>query len=378
MPADIYVVKMTNLKLKIWNEEEFLANEEAWTSLLNKSNSNKLFMSWIWQSSWWKSFSTTLEASLYIIAIYSSRRLVALAPFYSHKVTASKILRINRLELIGNEFHGNSTVRSEYMGFITQEKYRISATEIILKHISDTKKFDEIILMDLLKEQADPIQKSGHFSSTQIKVANTYQAYKIHLNDNFSSYLNLLGKNSRLKLFNRRKRIKKSHSIEIQYSTYQQLDDYFYHLNKLHSIRWNKPVFSNERLSFHKIIAKHYSKSDKLIFSKLLIDQTPQSVQYNLVEGDTVYNIQLGFNDKFNPKVPLGYLHYGYEIEHAYDSGLKYFDFLAGKGKNTQFKEKISNSRKEFITLRITNKIHITILSILKQQINKIKINYEK
>ena len=131
------------------------------------------------------------------------------------------------------------------------------------------------------------------------------------------------------------------------------IDDKIDLLNNLHSKRWIKPVFNGDRLLFNSSVAKLMAKKNCLNFSILSVNNEPVSIQYNYVVNQHNYNIQAGFDEEFHKKISLGYLHFGYEIEACFHEQTNVYDFLAGEVKNTQYKERLTNSYLSMVDLQI-------------------------
>lgn len=86
--------------------------------------------------------------------------------------------------------------------------------------------------------------------------------------------------------------------------------------------------------------------------TELVCDNTVVSVLYDVQSGDRVYNLQAGFNEALHKKLSPGTLHLGYAISEAFeDSGVRYYDLLAGYGKNTFYKAKFRGEEVGFTTL---------------------------
>ena len=109
-----------DIRITLWDEGQFNNGREEWSALLNRSKSDKLFMSWEWLHSWWRAFSNNADMSLYIIAAYNSNnRLIGIAPLFLSSVVSKKILSTHRLQFLGNCWRGAMTMRTELLDFIT-------------------------------------------------------------------------------------------------------------------------------------------------------------------------------------------------------------------------------------------------------------------
>lgn len=68
------------MNLKIFTDDSgFAALRQEWNALLARSRFNNLFLTWEWQTTWWRCLGV---GDLYLLAWYDDDRLVAIAPLY--------------------------------------------------------------------------------------------------------------------------------------------------------------------------------------------------------------------------------------------------------------------------------------------------------
>ena len=80
------------LRLQKWSIADWLANEAAWSRLVDRSNADALFQSWEWLTLWWQCFGDSLAAVPEILAFQRSGELVGLAPLYRRRVVRHGLL----------------------------------------------------------------------------------------------------------------------------------------------------------------------------------------------------------------------------------------------------------------------------------------------
>ena len=82
------------------------------------------------------------------------------------------------------------------------------------------------------------------------------------------------------------------------------------------------------------------------------VSDTPVSVVFDIRYQGRQYNFQSGYQENYCKSVALGTLHFGYQIEAAFNNpAIQFYDFMAGKGKNCDYKKKLVNRTDEFATL---------------------------
>ncbi len=81
-------------------------------------------------------------------------------------------------------------------------------------------------------------------------------SYYLNIKGQFQDYTKNLGKNTRLKLLNRRKNLQQIGEVTYKRMLAGNIDEQFALLNQLHKKRWGKAIFANKRLEFNKTVAK--------------------------------------------------------------------------------------------------------------------------
>lgn len=83
------------MNLKIFTDKRgFAALQAEWNPLLARSRFDVLFLTWEWQTTWWRCLG---EGELYLLAWYDADRLVAIAPLYRHQDDSG----LQRFDLVG-------------------------------------------------------------------------------------------------------------------------------------------------------------------------------------------------------------------------------------------------------------------------------------
>lgn len=356
----IKVIKLTRAELS--------GMEDEWAQCLEGSDANPLFSSWIWQKSWWDIWQPRLSLDLLLLGIYQGNTLIGIAPCYTYDVKRLGFVTTKRCEFIGNFSHNDDSIRSEYLNFILPKGRYDELLPVILKYIQ-TQQVDEVVLTDMDSRSSTVDYLTKNYPSCE----KTQEAgVCINTNKQFITYLSSLGKNTRLKLFNRRKLLNNPKLITITQSDEIRL--FFEDLNKMHLSRWGKVCFSSHSEKFHQIISEYFLKQECLELLVLLEDNTPLAVCYDIKVENTQYNIQLGFTEYPNNKVSLGTLMLGYSIEKAHEAPqIENYDLLAGNGKNTFYKQHFQGESHVFITLSIPLTFKVECLYFLKATYRKLK-----
>jgi len=356
---------MENYIINELSEAQFNDFRDKWTDLISKANCDQLFLSWEWINTWWSVFGNPKTDKLKIITVTDiNNQLVGIAPLFITKTLTKKIINSRRLQFLGNYWHGKVTMRSELLEFIVSPTNTDSIILSILKYIFSSDEWDEIVFSEL-RIESDTYRlftKSKYFKNCYSRNHDSFNSYYLPTTGQFDEYLNSLGKNTRLKLYNRRKLLNTLGDVHFETGINNEINIRLEQLNQLHEKRWGNPVFSNKRLAFNRIIATLMSSNNQLSFSVLTIDKNIVSIQFNYNIKGHIYNIQAGFDESVHKKIALGYLHFGFEIENTFNSGYKVYDFLAGNGKNSPYKKHLT---KESVNITTLQYIRSPILRLL-------------
>lgn len=353
------------MEVQVWNEVDFFKGKNQWQTLLAESAANKLFMSWYWMSHWWRIWGEQAGDKISIYVLYDGAELIGLAPLYLSQAGYFRDrLVVKRLQFLGTRYGQSSGIRAEYLGFICKSGMEKEITETLMRHIVYRERWDELVLIDVIqgKELDSILNRSKRAWGVYRRVtAPDAYCYSVATAGEFEDYLQSLGKNTRLKLFNRRSLLTQLGNVECL--TLDPVDgvELFDIINNFHRDRFNTEAFSDKDIDFITqvlIDLKQDGESSgmyiQLSSSVLTLDGKPLSAMFNIGYANKVYNIQLGFAENFNKKISLGTLHLGYEIESAFEKNDVFsFDLLAGEGKRSDYKKRLAKHHATLTSLQL-------------------------
>ncbi len=337
---------MTRFNIREWGEKEFLEAESQWQSLLKNSRADPLFLSWNWLFQWWQNWGHQKGDQLKILAAYDGEELLAIAPLYCcHGEYFKGFLPVTRLEFLGNRYRKSSGLLAEYNQFIVRTDRRgKEAIQTLIHHILHHLRWDEWILPFA---PDDSIFSKTLTGQLRLRNMDHSAAYQVNTRGSFKSYLQGLGKNSRLKLFNRRKLLEQLGQPRLEPLSPASLGFFMDTLNAFHEQRFGRTVFDTSIQQFlESLLNSPKANLSAAHSSILMMDDSPISVIFNLQAQRRIYNMQLGYQQDFHRKISLGTLHLGYAIEAAFeDPEVDCFDFLLGEGKNSDYKRHLATDR---------------------------------
>jgi hypothetical protein len=131
-PQFVKVNEMHRLKVEaITTDEQFLKLESLWNDLLTQSDTNVLYLTHEWLSTWWKCHKSTLK-NLLVLLVYDNDELIGIAPFMKIR-SRFLFININRIEFIS------------MMGFAYSPENISASLDIIVKRGKHTEVISSII-----------------------------------------------------------------------------------------------------------------------------------------------------------------------------------------------------------------------------------------
>lgn len=364
--------------LLYWTEKDFSEASELWADLLLRSNANPLFMSWAWQYSWWCTWSQQQKLTLNLMVVYRNSNLVALVPLFKVQAPVHGLFSVSRLQFIGNLWDQCPTVRSEYISPIIDSNFKAEVLSLISSELFDRSDWQDFIFTDItvdsdgwaLYQNLADLGGAGFLKQSEIGYAIKAQGQDFH------QYVKSLGKNTRLKLYNRRRYLR-DHYGALDNNEETDKAKFFIELNNFHKKRWGKSCFDAYALKFHNDFILRSKKSSIVpLMHRVKLNDKYLSTCYDVSVAGKSYNLQLGFVERFDKKVSLGTLHLGFSIERSFLRSDISYDFLAGEGKNSDYKRLLGGVATKFYVCQISRNKPINIINRVKNYIPSILVRF--
>lgn len=324
-----------------------------------------LFQTNAWQSAWWETWG--VDNGLELIRGWGDGR----TGIYTSTYRIKHILPVRTIEFVGSSYRKIRSTRTEYNTFSTVGE-PAEAAIYRLQRLMAGRPWAEAVFNDLCANAAevDQLLELSRSKRWLVREVAADTAWKVRTDQSFSDYLNALGRNTRLRLYNRRRLLESLGQItqENMYEVHQDPTDFFGHLNNFHQRRWGKPVYGAKALAFNTaFLERVISEGGEPQLLALRCGDQLISVLYNVKLQGCVYNLQSGFEENLHPKLAVGTLHLGYAIERAFgEEGVHSFDMLAGSGKNENYKQRIATEGEPLISLMLVRHPVLKLLYRLK------------
>ena len=334
-------------RVRAWSEDEFAAAHEVWDELLKRSDADPLFMSWAWQWRWWRHHGPALGAELQIVGIYRQDRLVGLAPFYRHRVIVRALLRPWRLELIGTAWRNSGAAFSDYLDVLADRTECEQVLEAVAEWL-EASEWDELALSCLRRgAAADRLAQEYLPRFAAVREVDPLTGWRTPLPAQFDEYVQRLSADIRRRAFNQRAKL---NHPRLEYASVADVETFLDQLWVFAAARWGGRAPRPEFQRFYREIGAHAAQAGQLRLSRIVTDEGPLSVMFNIRSQNCIYYLQSGFDLARSKGISPGYLHFGYALEDACKEGAQYFDFLGGSGQHRDYKRDLLTENVPLVT----------------------------
>lgn len=314
---------------------------------LQQNNCYTLFQTDAWRRAW-------AEAWLPFLNSHPDIEIESSVPVYHCRHRIRRLVPVESTVSFGCPARGVPSIRSEYGSWQEELPELIRRTR------------QQLVLPDVVEGSgsAGAIHATASAEGHRVITKDPSTAYSVDLSHGtFQEYLSSLSANTRVKLYNRRKRLAQLGSIEI-INMWPDIDGFIAILNDFHQRRWGRPCYSGNNLRFIKRLLKHlHNDGYGIDLSALKVDREIESVVLDLQIDGRTYNLQMGFNESIAKGVSLGMLHFGYQLEGGFLSKTQQvYDFMAGRGKKSNYKEALANQYCKMSTLVVVKSLWLKTL----------------
>jgi len=311
----------------IVDANEFAALKDEWSSLLEKSSSNSLFVSWEWLHTWWNHLRG--DAKLALVTVRRDHELVAIAPFVSHGA-----------DLFGSptlSFLGEGRVGSDYLDVIVRHGAEDDAIPAIAEQLRRTGATLRMSQLRITSSAGSLLARELRLSGCPVRAIRTHRCPYIDLSaGSFEAYLRTLGSEHRYNFQRKLRRLESHHSLRFErVSTESRRVELLPVLFELHRQRWSERGGSDglvgaEILEFHDELTRLALQRGWLRLFVLWLGDTPAATLYGFRYGHIFSFYQSGFDPRF-AKLSVGLVALGLAIQDAIEDGASEFDLLHGE-----------------------------------------------
>jgi CelD/BcsL family acetyltransferase involved in cellulose biosynthesis len=278
---------------------------------------------------WWKHFGESKK--LNVLLIEKEGQTIGIVPLMRTEYRIG-LIKIHALETIGslNCNHigliASGSSEEAVSAFLTYLEEEFAKGELVLRltWVPDDSRF-----LDLLRRRTS-LSPNSLVMQEKVKTLAPY----IILPATWDEYFRSLRPNRKRVLRRELRYLERSHRVEYQTCTLENLDNTLSRFIELHESRWQashvRGVFSDPKMEgFYRDIATQFVKKGWLNFSCLVVDDEVASAEYAFIYNQKFYCATSARDMRFS-KYSVGHIHQMFLIQYAIEKGLREFDFLRG------------------------------------------------
>lgn len=300
--------------------------KSQWNELLSRSQANRIFSTWEWQSTWWSAYH---PGDLWVLTITNENgNLVGIAPwFIEHHPQRGRIVRtIGCVEV------------TDYLDIIIDLEHFDAALAAIASFVSSHHDhFDMIDLCNIpetsltYKVLPEKLIEQGF----NVKLVQQEVCPIIKLPSSWEQYFEILDKKQRHEL---RRKLRRAEGATESVSWYivdkkhvlvDEIEQFIHLMASSHTDKANFLKDEQNQTFFRAIVPIIFEK-DWLQMSFLMIDGEPAAAYLNFIYGDSVQVYNSGLLPEKYGHLSPGIVLLAHNIQYAIEHGYRIFDFLRG------------------------------------------------
>ena len=301
-----------------------------WRALLQGNEADCLFLTWEWQSRWWRHVSQ--RRRLCLLTVRRGGELVAIAPFAIRPPEPGRLVPFRTLE-----FMGMGDVGSDYLDLIIRPDQECEALQVLAAYLEE-----HSLVLDFRRVDAgsrritgllDLLREDGWDTQQEVTDVCPYIPLKGH---DWKSYIATVSRSHRANVNRRIRRLGEVFKqVEFkQATTEEERRECFTQFLRLHQLRWSGKERSNAftgegTLAFHAEFSQLALERGWLRLFVLRLDGAPAAATYSFRYGDRFYYYQAGL-DPTLAEHSVGLATLGLAVQSALKEGVSIYDMLHG------------------------------------------------
>lgn len=303
---------------------------DEWTSLLENSDQDCLFLTPEWLTTWWRCFERD-QWTLRLMTVRRQRQLLAIAPLFSRPRTTGRVLSHQ-----STEFLGTGLVGSDYLDLIVRRGEEEMVRVGLMEYFNHSKPLLTLSHLPARSSEADGMARELELNGWQAKRSTIESCPYITLRGHtWESYLESLGANHRYNFTRRLKNLRKAGVLEFDpVEKEEQRREALQAFLSLHAVAWqgrggSQAMQTARELAFHDAFSRTALERGWLRLFLLRLNGRPIGGLYGFRRGPRFYFYQSGYDPAWR-KHSVGLVTMGLAIKHALAEGAEEYDLLHG------------------------------------------------
>jgi CelD/BcsL family acetyltransferase involved in cellulose biosynthesis len=313
------------VKLTAYTDERAFAElQPEWNDLLHQSSSDLIFLTWEWQSTWWKAYQA---GQLWIITCRTDDgKLAGIGSWFIQDANGERVVRtIGCVDV------------TDYVDVIVDPAYAEAVNEALAQFLTDNRdEYDRINLCNIQEASPTLALLPGKLQANGFDVETELQEVcpVIELPESWEAYLEQLDKKQRHEI--RRKIRRAEHEATLEWYVVDEKSDIHEEVNKfLKLMRASHPEKAKflddpKNTAFFTTIVPLIYQCGWLKMSFLVVNGTPSAAYCDFDYNDRILVYNSGLLPQENAHLSAGIVLLSYNIRDAIERQRDVFDFLRG------------------------------------------------
>jgi CelD/BcsL family acetyltransferase involved in cellulose biosynthesis len=314
------------MEIRVFADERGFEELRAdWNPLLAQSRSDTVFLTWEWQTTWWRCLG---NGDLWLLACYDAGKIVGIAPLYRQEQPDGSSL----LGIVG------CVEVSDYLDLIVAKGYEEAVYRELLRWLTspNAPRWDKLVLCNLPQESPthhlipELAAACGLMSLTEVEDVCPV----IALPDDFETYLQEnLSKKQRHEVRRKIRRIQEeatTHWYAVDGASDLKVEtDAFIRLHRL-STQEKHSFMTPEMQSFFEQITEITHEAGWLYLAFIEVNGSKAAAMLGFHYHDRLFIYNSGYDPANYADLSPGIVLTSFIIEDAIRRGVRFFDFLQG------------------------------------------------
>jgi CelD/BcsL family acetyltransferase involved in cellulose biosynthesis len=354
---------------EITTYQEFLALEERWNGLVEKSLLNSIFVRHEWIRCLWDAYGQ--EQKMFILLFWEEDVLRAIAPL---KISTGKFRErfpVRQISFI-------ETDESPHAGLIVDFSCDIEQVlNALLVHLKSCKSSWDILLLRKIHKESSlltsfPVVATERRESLVVK--GSLRSPVLYMNSDWESFYTATSQRFKKKLRYDRNKLKRIGEVDIQlFNTPEQIAGVIEEVFAVGRRSWKEEIGNSigsipqNRMFFSKLPRVLGQGGNEVLLWTLSLDGKIIAFEYHVRQGDKVYALRGEFDEDYHDSSPGAVLD-GEVVQQLFEQGVRVYD-MCGDASN-QYKLRWTKDVQPYCEVILFNRnIRGVCLEIFEKQI---------
>jgi CelD/BcsL family acetyltransferase involved in cellulose biosynthesis len=343
----------------IADEAQFLELAPHWDKLVDRSVTRSPFLRWDWVSLWWEEYREQFQLAVAVVRDVWGMPL-AIAPMVTGRSARNGARRhLRQLVFMG----GDGDICAQILDFIIPGGFESVLAPLLCNAIERLRPRWDMVRLDGIPETSPNlpyILEAMRACGNGACVVNRHTSRFIKMPANWADFEMTRSGSWRSKMRRKWKAMEQVHQGRtLLGGRDSDVDDAMRDLFTLHAHRF--PAEVSEFLlphvkRFQHKLARRWVPTGRMMLPYIEVAGTPAAVMQVLVEGDTLYQYQMGWNPAF-ADISIGNLVMAWSVRCALERGAAIYDTLPGE---FEYKDRWCPETRHFVDLEAFNSLSIS------------------